>query len=140
MAVTAEFKEASTRAAIRGLRGLEQTAVMLEKWAPEVFPEVNEQGQKHFGRVMMESAAEEIRNAWKGAVVEIENFPDDPSNIIEQRGQLRRALLQIATLLLAVAGPDEPQPPDVVLANAREAAGLAVDALKSGLVKRGAAA
>ena len=35
MTVTPEFKEASSRAAIRALRGLEQTAVMLEKWGLE---------------------------------------------------------------------------------------------------------
>jgi len=40
---------------------LEQTAVMLETYAPQIFPEVNEQGQKDFGRVVMESAAESIR-------------------------------------------------------------------------------
>ena len=40
-----------------------QTAVMFETWAPECFPEVNAQGQKHFARVMMESGAESIRNA-----------------------------------------------------------------------------
>ena len=89
MTVTPEFREASTRAAIRGLRGLEQTAVMLETYAPDVFPEVNEHGQKHFGRVMMEIAAEAIRSAWSSAIVEVENFPDDPASMIEQRGKLR---------------------------------------------------
>lgn len=44
MAITPEFKEASSRAAIRALRGLEQTAIMLEKWGPEAFP-ANEQGR-----------------------------------------------------------------------------------------------
>lgn len=136
MTVTPEFKEASTRAAIRGLRGLEQTAIMLETWAPDIFPEINEQGQKHFGRVMMESAAEAIRDAWKGAVVEIEQFPDDPSSLIDQRGKLRHALLSVATLLYAVIGPDEPQPSNVVLSNAREAAEIACEALQSGLVKK----
>jgi hypothetical protein len=63
-AVTIEFMDASAKAAICALRGLEQTAIMLETYAPEVFPEVNEQGQKHFGRVMMESAARAIREAW----------------------------------------------------------------------------
>jgi hypothetical protein len=102
MTVTPEFKEASTRAAIRGLRGLEQTAIMLETWAPEIFPETTEVDgvvQKHFGRVMMESAAKAIRDAFIGAVVEIERFPDDPTNLIEQHGKLRATLLEIATLL-----------------------------------------
>lgn len=38
---------------------------MLEKWAPDVFPEVDKHGRKHFGRIMMESAAETIRDAWR---------------------------------------------------------------------------
>jgi hypothetical protein len=71
--VTPEFREASERAAIRALRGLEQTAIMLETYAPEVFPEINEQGQKHFGRVMMESAAQAIRDSWSQAIREVEN-------------------------------------------------------------------
>ena len=66
------FKEASAKAAIRALRGLEQTAIMLETWAPESFPEVNEQGQKHFARVMMESAAAAIRASWAAAIREVE--------------------------------------------------------------------
>ena len=40
---------------------LAQTATMLETWAPECFPEVNEHGQVHFVRAMMESAAKTIR-------------------------------------------------------------------------------
>jgi predicted ArsR family transcriptional regulator len=73
MTVTDKFKDDSAYAAIRALRGLEQTAIMLEKWAPDVFPEVNEQGQKHFGRVMMESAAQAIREAWAQAIKDAEN-------------------------------------------------------------------
>lgn len=68
MTVSEKFDRDSAQACIRALRGLEQTAIMLEKWAPECFPEINEQGQKHFARVMMESAAEEIRKAWADAV------------------------------------------------------------------------
>lgn len=70
-AVTPEFIDRSAKAAIRALRGLEQTAIMLEAWAQECFPEINENGQKHFARVMMESAAEEIRNAWANAIAEV---------------------------------------------------------------------
>lgn len=70
MTVSEKFKEDSGKAAIRALRRLEQTAIMLERWAPECFPEINEQGQKHFARVMMEAAAEEIRNAWADAVAD----------------------------------------------------------------------
>lgn len=102
MSVTPEFKEASTRAAIRGLRGLEQTAIMLETYAPEIFPETTEVNgvvQKHFGRVMMECAAKAIRDAFIGAVVEVERFPDDPANLIDQYGKQRQTLLEIATLL-----------------------------------------
>ena len=96
MTVTAEFKEASARAAIRALRGLEQTAIMLETYAPELYPEVkvtNGVEQKHFGRVMMESAAQAIREAWASAIHEVEAFPDDPANLLEQRARLRAALL-----------------------------------------------
>lgn len=73
MSVTEQFKDDSAKAAIRALRGLEQTAIMLEKWAPEIFPNVNEHGQKDFGRVMMESAAQAIRDAWSDAVRDAEN-------------------------------------------------------------------
>lgn len=73
MAVAEQFKEDSARAAIRALRGLEQTAIMLERWAPEIFPTVDEHGRKDFGRVMMESAAQAIRDAWADAVADVEN-------------------------------------------------------------------
>ena len=66
-----DFMNRSAKAAIRALRGLEQTAIMLETYAPEIFPEVNEQGQVHFGRAMMESAAEAIRAAWTSAIAEV---------------------------------------------------------------------
>lgn len=133
MPITPEFKEASTRAAIRGLRGLEQTAIMLETYAPEIFPETSEVNgvtQKHFGRVMMESAAEAIRDAWKGAIIEIEHFPDDPANLIEQRGKLRQTLLEIAALLRdTTAAQDDPS------GYVREAFDLAKNALASNLVE-----
>lgn len=73
MPVTDQFKEDSARAAIRALRGLEQTAIMLETYAPEIFPSVDEHGRKAFGRVMMESAAEAIRTAWSDAIADVEN-------------------------------------------------------------------
>lgn len=73
MTVTEQFKDDSARAAIRALRGLEQTAVMLEKWAPEIFPTVDEHGRKDFGRAMMESAAQAIRDAWADAIKDTEN-------------------------------------------------------------------
>lgn len=135
MSVSAEFKEASTRAAIRGLRGLEQTAIMLETYAPEVFPEINAHGQKHFGRVMMESAAEEIRNAWKGAIVEIEAFPDDASNLIEQRGQLRQALLEISGHLGACLIQQIDSDDKIIMGHIRDAQQIVKEALQSGLVK-----
>lgn len=73
MAVSEQFKDDSAKAAIRALRGLEQTAIMLEKWAPEIFPNVDEHGRKDFGRVMMESAAQAIRDAWSDAIKDAEN-------------------------------------------------------------------
>ncbi|MBP6228490.1 MAG: hypothetical protein KA472_11210 [Pseudomonadales bacterium] len=73
MTVTEQFKDDSARAAIRALRGLEQTARMLETYAPDLYPEVDEHGRKHFGRVMMESAAQAIRDAWADAIKDVEN-------------------------------------------------------------------
>jgi hypothetical protein len=70
-AVTPEMLERSAKAAIRALRGLEQTAIMLETWAPEIFPEVNEIGQIHIGRAIMETAAQTIRDAWAAAIAEV---------------------------------------------------------------------
>jgi len=133
MTVTLEFKEASARAAIRGLRGLEQTAIMLETYAPDVFPEINEHGQKHFGRIMMESAAEAIRSAWSNAIVEVENFPDDPASLIEQRGKLRQALLEIAGELGAALVQQSPTDDKIIMDHVREAHDIAKRALKSNL-------
>ena len=134
MSVTPEFKEASSRAAIRALRNLEQTATMLETYAPDVFPEINEQGQKHFGRAMMESAAQAIRDSWKAAVVEVESFPDDPANIIEERGRLRQALLEIAGELGAALVQQSPSDDQIIMDHVRDAHQIAKDALKSKLV------
>lgn len=137
MTVTQEFKEASSRAAIRGLRGLEQTAIMLETYAPEVFPEINEQGQKHFGRVMMEGAAQSIRDAWSSAVVEVENFPDDPQNLVESHGRLRQSLLEIAAHLHAASIQSSPSDDQIIAGHVRDAMEIAKTALKSGVLKHG---
>ncbi len=136
MSITEEFKEASARAAIRALRGLEQTAIMLETWAPDIFPEINEQGQKHFGRVMLESAAQAIRDSWKAAVVEVETFPDDPANIIEERGRLRQALLAIAGELGAALVQQSPSDDPVIISHVRDAQQIAKDALKSKVLEQ----
>ena len=131
--VTPEFKEASTRSAIRALRGLEQTAIMLEKWGPEAFP-ANEQGQVHFGRAMTDAAAQAIRDAWKSAIVEVESFPADPNNLIEQRGALRNALFEIAVELQGAVegGLSQDQ---TVSGRISEALRIAKSALNSNLVK-----
>lgn len=42
------------------LKELSRTSSMLRTYAPEIFPEVNKLGQVHFGRAMMEAAAESI--------------------------------------------------------------------------------
>lgn len=42
---------------------LERTATMLRTYAPELYPEVNQFGQVHFGRAAMECAAETIEQA-----------------------------------------------------------------------------
>ncbi len=57
---------------------------MLETYAPEIFPEVNEAGQMHFGRVMMESAAETIREAWAQAIGEVEPQRAEIAKGVEQ--------------------------------------------------------
>ena len=75
-AVTPEFLAASAKAAIRALRGLEPTAIMLETYADECFPVLPEhEGKKHFARVIMESAAEAIRQAWADAIKEVGKAP-----------------------------------------------------------------
>lgn len=134
MSVTPEFKEASSRAAIRALRGLEQTAVMLEKWGPDAFP-ANEQGQVHFGRAMTDAAAEAIREAWKAAIVEVEAFPDDPNSLIEERGKMRQALLEIAGELGAALVQRAPSDDPIIMGHIEVAKKIATDALKSGLVQ-----
>ncbi len=114
MDVSREFQEASARACIRALRGLEQTAIMLEKWGPETFPE-DEQGRVHFGRAMTDSAAAAIREAWRVAIREVENFPE-PGSMADRIGKMRHALGQIADLEDSEAG--EPLDDAIAIAKA----------------------
>jgi hypothetical protein len=130
MTVSPEFIEASGRAAIRALRGLEQTAIMLEKYGADIFPDMNEQGQKHFGRVMLESAAEAIREAWATAIKESENFPDNPANLIEQRGKVRQALLEICGELGAADVQSCASDDQIIMRHVRDAKALATAARK----------
>jgi hypothetical protein len=118
MTVTPEFQEASAKACIRALRGLEQTAIMLEKWGPETFP-ADPDGKMHFGRVMTDSAAEAIREAWRTAIRDIENFPSNGS-MAEQIVNLRHALGKIADLQDSEAG--EPLDDAIAIAQAALAA------------------
>jgi hypothetical protein len=75
-AVTPEFIAASAKAAIKALRGLEPTALMLERYAEECFPILpKHKGKVHFARAIMESAAAEIRGAWASAIAEVEKVP-----------------------------------------------------------------
>ena len=78
--VTEEFMNRSAKAAIRALMSLEATAKMLEKWAPEVFPDVNDKGQVHFGRALMEAAAESIREAFGNAIKQVAT-PNPPPSV-----------------------------------------------------------
>lgn len=133
MTVSPEFQKASARACIRALRELEQTAIMLEKWGPECFP-ANEQGQVHFARAMTDSAAEAIRNSWKVAIGEIENFPDDDAGWIKERGDLRNALLLIAGELGAALVQQAPSDDAIIMGHVKEADAIARRALKSGVV------
>ncbi len=51
----------AARAEVERLReAATTTATMLAIWGPETFPEVNEHGQVHFARALMESAAESL--------------------------------------------------------------------------------
>jgi hypothetical protein len=105
MTVTDKFKNDSAMAAIRALRGLEQTAIMLEKWGPEVFPEVNEAGQKHFGRIMMEGAAQAIRDAWAAAIKEAENA--QRAEHVDETEKLRDALAGMTGLVELITARDD---------------------------------
>lgn len=123
MTVTEKFKVDSSYAAIRALRGLEQTAIMLETYAPDVFPEINEQGQKHFGRVIMESAAQSIRDAWALAIKEAEN--SERADQIAENERLREALraqVAVSKRLMQDAGFDAQDIADCT-AQARRALG-----------------
>lgn len=95
MTVTDKFKNDSAIAAIRALRGLEQTAIMLERYAPDLYPDVDEHGRKHFNRVLMESAAEAIRQAWKDAISEAEN--SERADLVAENERFRNALSDIAS-------------------------------------------
>lgn len=115
MTVSPDFHEASARACIRALRGLEQTAIMLEKWGPETFP-AGPDGKIHFGRQMTDSTAEAIREAWRVAIREIEHFPPTPESMVVQLGNLRQALGKIADLEDSEAG--EPLDDAIAIAKA----------------------
>lgn len=115
MTVTPEFQEASARGCIRALRGLEQTAIMLEKWGPETFP-ADEDGKIHFGRLMTDSAANAIREAWRVAIREVEHFPNTPESMVVQIGNLRHAPGKIADLEASEA--DEPLDDAITIAKA----------------------
>jgi len=127
MSVTPHFETASARACIRALRGLEQTAIMLEKWGPEAFP-ANEQGQVHFGRAITDSAAEAIRDAFKTAIQEIEHFPDDEAGWVAERGELRHAILE-AVCDLSQTVLESPSDPHGLAAGVKRA----VETLRAGL-------
>ncbi len=74
--VTFEFMDRSARACIAQLRGLEPTAIMLETQAADLWPLLPEHGGKvHFGRAVMEGAAESIRQAWANAIKAVEGTP-----------------------------------------------------------------
>jgi hypothetical protein len=104
MTVTEKFKNDSARAAIRALRGLEPTAIMLETWSPDIFPEINDQGQKHFGRIMMEAAASAIRYSWSQAIKDCENsdLADEVADLAALMKAVRSLLNGIDTGLVTV--------------------------------------
>lgn len=130
--VSREFEIASARACIRALRELEQTAIMLEKWGPDAFP-ANEQGQVHFGRAITDAAAEAIRKSWKTAIQEVENFPDDHSGWIAERGALRSAILEACGELGAALIQQSPSDDAIIMSHIREALECLRRALKTNL-------
>jgi hypothetical protein len=127
MHVTLAFQEASARACIRALRGLEQTAIMLERWEPECVP-ADEQDRVHIARSMTEQAAEAIRAACMTAVREVENFPDDEPGLIAAHGRLRSAMLEIDSHLEKALARD-PSADGTIMGHVREADGVARSAL-----------
>jgi hypothetical protein len=126
------FETASARACIRALRELEQTAIMLEKWGPEAFP-ADENGQVHFGRAMTDSAAEAIRAAWKTAIQEVENFPDDQAGWIVERGNLRNAVLEALCELSRALIARSPSDDRIIMSHIRGAVDCLRLAMKTNL-------
>lgn len=63
---------------------LYQSGKMLDRWAADCFPPPNEQGQQHFGKVMMDSAATAILSVFH-PIVEL-----CPHDFDEQAGCCRR--------------------------------------------------
>jgi len=132
MSVKPEFETASARACIRALRGLEPTAIMLEKWGPEAFP-TDENGQVHFGRAMTDAAAQAIREAWKTAIQEVENFPDDQAGWIAERADLRNAVLEALGELGAALIQQSPSDDMIIMSHIRDAVECLRLALKTNL-------
>ena len=132
MTVRPEFETASARACIRALRELEQTAIMLEKWGPEAFP-ADENGQVHFGRAMTDAAAQAIRDSWKVAIQEVENFPDDEGGWITERGALRNAIIEACGELGAALIQQSPSDDTIIMSHIRSAVECLRRALKTNL-------
>ena len=130
MTVTPAFETASARACIRALRGLEKTAIMLEKWGPETFP-ADEQGQVHFGRAMTDAAAQDIREAWKTAIQEVESFPDNEGGWIEERGRLRNAIIEACGELGTALIQQSPSDDAIIMNHIKSAIELLRAALKT---------
>jgi hypothetical protein len=128
MSVTPQFENASARACIRALRGLEQTAIMLEKWGPEAFP-ANEQGQVHFGRAVTDSAAQAIREAWKTAIQELENFPDSDAGWLIERSNLRNSIIEACGELGAALVQQSPSDDEIIMSHIKRA----IECLRAGL-------
>jgi len=134
MSVSREFESASARACIRALCGLEQTAIMLEKWGPEAFP-ANEQGKVHFGRAMTDSAAEAIRAAWTIAIKEVEAFPDYEAGWVEERGKLRNAVLEACADLGTALAQSIPEDDVIIMGHVKSALDGLRAALKVGVIR-----
>lgn len=80
ISISEAMKQAGVRAVVRALRDeLELTRKMLMVQSAEAFPEINEHGQKHFLRVVMESAAEEIDELFGAAIPAEEKAAGGPT-------------------------------------------------------------
>ena len=84
---------------------IRSSGLMLDRWAADCFPPPNAQGQQHFGKVMMDSAAQAILSAFY-PIVELCTHEFD-----EQAGCCRRCGAHTEEFTFADKEPSESGPP-----------------------------